>query len=104
EEIARANYPQIRLMNVPFVASPTPLPEVENAAWSVCSPEAVRSFSAVGYYFGRELHKDKHVPVGIIHASRGATPAEAWTSPAMLNTIEEFRSKVRDLPDQDEWD
>ena len=50
----------------------------------ICSPETVGGFSAAGYFFGRELHKELKQPVGLIHTSWGGTPAEAWTSPVAL--------------------
>jgi sialate O-acetylesterase len=47
--------------------------------WLRCSPESIRNFSAVGYYFGRELHQDLQVPIGLINTSWGGTPTDAWT-------------------------
>ena len=83
EEIAAANYPQIRLVTVPRRPVPEPQESFEGS-WVVCSPETVPEFSAVGYFFGRELYKELNVPIGLINTSYGGTPAEAWTSlPAM---------------------
>jgi sialate O-acetylesterase len=56
-----------------------PLAEVEGS-WAECSPETARHFSAVAYFFGRDLHQKLGVPVGLIHSSWGGTPAQAWTS------------------------
>jgi len=56
-----------------------PLEDTEGQ-WTLCSPQSVGDFSAVGYFFGREIHKALGVPVGLIHSSWGGTPAEAWTS------------------------
>ena len=50
------------------------------ARWEVCTPEFAKNFTAVGYFFAREIHKTKKIPIGIIHSSAGATAAEAWTS------------------------
>lgn len=78
-EIASAACPQIRLFYVPRKTSAVPVEDVE-ARWVVCSPESIREFSAVLYYFGRELHKDVKVPIGLIHSSWGGTPIASWIS------------------------
>lgn len=78
-EARNANYPQIRLFYVPRKTTPEPQDDVE-AKWELCSPETVPGFSAVMYYFGRDLHKQMKVPFGLIHTSWGGTPAQAWTS------------------------
>ena len=79
KEIAGANYPNIRCFTVKRNVSPDPLKDC-SGSWSVCSPATVGSFTAVGYFFGRELMKDLNVPVGLIHTSWGGTPAEVWLS------------------------
>ena len=79
QEIAAADYPEIRLFSVERKVAETPQEEC-TAAWSVCTPETVPAFSAVGYFFGRELYQALGVPVGLVHTSWGGTPSEAWTS------------------------
>jgi sialate O-acetylesterase len=59
--------------------SDTPLDDVEGS-WQLCSPENVPRFSAVGYFFSRDLHQKLGVPVGFIHTSWGGTPAQSWVS------------------------
>ena len=81
EEIAAAQYPNIRLLSVPLVPQPLPVKDV-NADWKVCSPETVGGFSACGYFFGRYLHKELNVPIGLINSSWGGTRIEPWTPPA----------------------
>ena len=96
QEIAAAKYPGIRLFVVPRKTARTP-EEAVDSAWHPCTPEAVasigsasykkgsgKSFSAVGYFFGRELHQELNVPVGLIQTAYGGTPAEAWTQPEWL--------------------
>ena len=84
EEIAAANYPQIRLFTVPMEKSAAP--RVDVSATGACSPKTIAGygpwggFSAAAYFFGRDLHKELNVPVGLIHTSWGGTPAEFWTS------------------------
>ncbi len=85
EEIAAANYPQIRLLMVPNRWTPQSEKDIE-AAWKVCSPETIAEggwggFSAGAYYFGRELHQKLKVPVGLIDATWGGTRIESWTPP-----------------------
>lgn len=77
EEIRNANYPNIRLLHVKKMASDTPQ---ENcfARWEECSPESMRSFSSVGYFFSRHLLRNLNVPIGIIEVAWGGTPAEVW--------------------------
>ncbi len=76
--VAEATDAQIRLFHIPKVPSALPQPNVE-ATWKVCSPETVPTFTAVGYYFGRELRRELGVPVGLINASWGGTRIEPWT-------------------------
>ena len=79
-ESSTANYPKLRTFNVWRKNSVPLLAEVSPGKWSECSPASSKYFTAVGYYFGRDLHKALDVPVGLIHSSYGATPAQAWTS------------------------
>ncbi len=71
-------HPTIRLFNIPKVQSPEPQTEVA-AKWEAATPEAIETFSAVGFFFGRELQERLDVPIGLIHSSWGGTTAEAWT-------------------------
>ncbi len=77
-EIRMANYPNIRLFSVPRVTAGKPQENV-NAEWKECNPSTIAGFSAVAYFFGRELNTRMNVPIGLIHTSWGGTPAEAWT-------------------------
>lgn len=77
-EVAQANWPQIRLFTVAQTVTNHPAPDVRGA-WSVCASNTAGGFSAVGYFFGRDIHGALNVPVGLINASVGGTPAEAWT-------------------------
>ena len=90
EEIAAAKFPKIRLFHVPRVPATEPQTDVE-AAWKECSPEDVEGFSAVAYYFGRKLHQELDVPVGLIHTSWGGTRIEPWTPPEGLRMVEDTR-------------
>jgi sialate O-acetylesterase len=78
-EIASAKFPEIRLFYVQRKPSSVPVEDVD-AKWMVCSPESVKEFSAVLYYFGRQLHQDLKAPMGLIHSSWGGTPIASWIS------------------------
>ena len=80
-EIAAAKFPQIRIMRVQHAYSEYPLTDaVADQRWAEVSPESVPEFSAVAYYFAREIHQKEKVSVGIIESNWGGTVAEAWTS------------------------
>jgi sialate O-acetylesterase len=100
QEIAAAQYPNLRLFSVPLIPSARPLANV-NSQWLVCTPENVArggwaGFSAAGYYFGRHIHKELNVPVGLIHSSWGGTVAEAWVSAEALVKLPDFAMAVKD--------
>ncbi len=79
KSIAEANHPKIRLFHVPRVQSGSPARDV-NAVWRICSPQTVPNFSAVLYHFGKRLHQDLEVPIGLINSSWGGSPIEPWTN------------------------
>lgn len=85
QEMAEANYPKIRLFEVKKAVAEQPAEDVEGQ-WVLCSPETVGKTSAVGYFFSREVHKTRDVPVGFIHSSWGGTPAQSWTTRATLES------------------
>ena len=76
-EKAAAKFPNIRLISVPQVGTQDPQWNF-NGKWAVCSPETVINFSAVGYFFGRQLHETLGVPVGLINNAWGGSAADAW--------------------------
>ena len=76
-EVRAANFPQIRLFAQEGLVSDMPLPDTA-AKWKTCTPEAAGGFTAVGYFFGRELHQQLKIPVGLINASWGGTNIESW--------------------------
>ncbi len=94
QEIAAAKHPNIRLFSVPMVTSFVPRDDCKSKGWAVCNPETVPEFSAVGYFFGRYLHKQLDVPVGLIQSAWGGTVAEAWTSESALKTLPDFKPKL----------
>lgn len=79
EEIRAANHPDIRLLHEGKRASDFPLQD-QDATWRICKPDTASTFSAVAYFFAREIQHDQKVPIGVVEADWGGTPAEAWTS------------------------
>ena len=94
QEIANANYPEIRLLQVPGAIKNTPQQTFTNATWQVCSPQTVERFSAVGYFFGRDLHQKLKVPIGLIDSSWSGTVGQAWVSAPALSTLPDFRLEI----------
>jgi sialate O-acetylesterase len=91
EEIAEANnYPQIRQFLVGRKVVYTPMDKCIGK-WVVCSSQTAGNFTAVGYFFGRELHKQLNAPVGLINSSWGGTPAESWMSREYLERDPNFK-------------
>ena len=84
QEIASADHPAIRMFTVAQKAESEPQDDV-TGQWLPAAPANVGDFSAVGYYFSRQLHGELQVPVGFVHSSWGGTPAEAWTRRAAFD-------------------
>jgi len=78
-EIAKADHPTMRLFIVKKKIALEPQKDCVGE-WMVCTPDTAPKFSAVGYFFGRDILEDQHVPVGMIGTYWGGTPAQAWTS------------------------
>jgi sialate O-acetylesterase len=111
QEIAAANYPTIRLFSVPKVTAQKPTKTLTSGAWEACTSDTAPAFSAVGYFFGRELHKKLGVPVGLINSSWGGTLVEAWTSregllsdPEGKQIAEKFEKDLPNMTERtEEW-
>jgi sialate O-acetylesterase len=103
QEIAAANYPGIRFFEVGNFCAGKPRTNVMGR-WQVCSPQSVPHFSAAGYFFGRKLHQDLKVPIGLINSVWGGTPAETWMNMddylalGNLSSVKSFRKDVWDNP------
>ncbi len=87
--------PNIRLFTVPKRRSPAPVDDIKSQ-WVACGPETVRSFSAVAYFFGRDLQKARGVPIGLIHTSWGGSPAEVWVADDVLKNHPAYRRDIVD--------
>lgn len=96
-EISKANYPNIRFFTAPKLASAQPQMNMPGN-WEVCTPETMRHFSAVGYYFARHLQEDlKDVPIGMINSSWGGSPAEPWIPAQYINDDPVLKKAAADL-------
>jgi sialate O-acetylesterase len=88
-EALAADFPNIRLISVPQVGSQEAKNSF-NGQWEKCTPETVKSFSAVGFYFGRQLHQTLDVPIGLIDNAWGGSAAEAWVRRDVLRSSGKF--------------
>ncbi len=91
EEVAAADYPNIRLFNVPGHTTAAAPQEKGAGQWQICSPKTAGGFSAVGYFFGRRLEKDLDVPIGLVGSNWGGTRIEPWCSLEGLESVPELK-------------
>ncbi len=95
KDIASANYPQLRQFLVPGQSALTgPAEDLAGGEWKKAMPENVGQFSVVAYFFGKSLYDKYQVPIGLINASVGGTPIEAWTSEEGLKAFPEILTTV----------
>jgi sialate O-acetylesterase len=96
KDIENSENAQIRLFSVHRGGAPTPQTELDSKKgkleWVECGPKTVPSFSAVGYYFGRDLEKARKVPIGLINSNYGGTPAERWTTRKTLDADPDLKA------------
>jgi sialate O-acetylesterase len=102
--VTNAADPMLRLITVPNTHADMPQRDVK-ASWVGCAPDTARGFSAVAYFFGRDLRTARKVPVGLIHSSWGGSPAETWTprsyfesDPVLKPIIQEYDRVVQSYP------
>lgn len=97
-ETLTAKYPNIRLISVPQVGVQEPQDDFDGK-WQACSPETVRDFSAVGYFFGRQLHQTLDIPIGLIDNAWGGSAAEAWVRRDLLEQQGSFDELLKKWDD-----
>ena len=98
EEISKANHPMIRFYDVPkHVKQNKPQEDAQENEWKLCSPETIGGFSAVGYYFGRRLHQELDLPIGLIGTNWGGQRIEPFTPPTGFKQVPELADYVKDL-------
>ena len=101
QEIQEAMYPEIRQFLVQKSVASSPADDVKGGDWKTCSPENVPAFTAVGYFFARELYQAHKVPIGLINTSWGGTHSETWTSRQAFEQSDEFKEMIASLPELD---
>lgn len=94
EEVAAANYPEVRLFQVEKQSSPTPMKTCKGQ-WQACTSASIANFSAAAYFFGRKLHQRLNVPVGLIHTSWGGTEVELWASHEAMMRNRELADSIK---------
>ncbi len=92
-DVTNSVNPNIRLFHVPKLKAEGPVTDVK-ATWREAGPDSVRNFSAVGYYFGRDLEKARHVPVGMIESDWGGSPAEVWMKRTVLEANPRYITEI----------
>lgn len=90
QEIPRADFPDIRLYDVPHASSKDRQVDIDQT-WQVCRPDSAKFFSAVGYWFGQAIHKAVGVPIGLINSSVGGASIECWADRSILESDADFR-------------
>ena len=95
EEMSHANFPKLRQYTVPPIPSTTKV-EDANGKWDVCDSITVRKFTAVGYFFAKQLSKDLKTPVGLVYSAYGGSQADRWISRVAMENNPELKSVVAD--------
>lgn len=98
-EVATAHNPDIRLLQVRKKTAIEPQDDIEvnGGGWQICSSASMADFSAIAYFFARELHEELGIPIGVIDSTWGGTPAEAWTSAYALGGVAGFEGELADI-------
>ncbi|MBN2812599.1 MAG: 9-O-acetylesterase, partial [Bacteroidales bacterium] len=93
--------PNIRLFYVPKKMSMKPLNNTSEARWEVCSEASAGSFSAIGYYFGKNLVTELNVPIGLINSNWGGTDIETWTSLETMYADNDYKAAIDKIKSMD---
>ncbi|MES2891915.1 MAG: sialate O-acetylesterase [Bacteroidota bacterium] len=98
KEIATANFPQLRHFTVTKAVASEVQDDVKGGEWDICTPTTAANFTAVGYYFAKELMRELKVPIGLLNTSWGGTHVETWTSRDAFEHSDEFKSMIAQMP------
>ncbi|WP_440876585.1 sialate O-acetylesterase [Thalassotalea sp. PLHSN55] len=97
QEKADAEYPDIRFFNMNTDVKVRPSREIKSKGWQQASRENVGDFSAVAWFFAKQYHLNKNIPIGIIESNVGGTPAEAWTPMPTLLNFDSYKQQITDM-------
>lgn len=97
-EKKNADFPQIRHYKVENDVSLEPQKDVKTGKWKICQAETVGGFTAVGYFFAREVYQKLNVPIGILHSSWGGSQIESWISKEAMQTSDELKTYAQNFP------
>jgi len=89
DELPQANNPNIRLLQVSRTGAFSPQEQLSNS-WQTLNASSLKPFSAIGYFIAKELNEKENIPIGVINASWGGTPAEVWTAADIIAQDEEL--------------
>jgi len=101
-ELPSCSNPNIRFFRIPRTTSTHPQDDCPGK-WAACDSNELKYFSAVGYFFGKKLNKDLNVPIGLIEASWGGTPAEVWTPSEMITGDPSLKASSERLQPANGW-
>ena len=104
QELADSDYPLIRFFKIPHDYDAQEKFDIRGGEWRKADPDNILNFSAVAWFFAKQLHLEQGVPVGIIESNWGGTPAEGWTASEALLKNEFYKDKATDIIErQDFW-
>lgn len=98
KERKNADFPQIRHFKVEHDVSLQPEKELKTGEWKVCKPETVGGFTAIGFFFAREIYQKLNIPIGILHSSWGGSQVEGWISKEAMLSSDELKDYAQNLP------
>ncbi len=113
KEVNSAQLPNLRLLNLrgsPYPSGREFSPQdrensvprkYQTGGWAVCTPQTIPEFSAVAFFFGRELYGKMNIPIGLIHNSVGGTPTESWISRSALLADPALRPILSNWPENE---
>lgn len=99
EEVKNANYPNIRFFKIRHRTAETPQTNLEGK-WTTCTPETMNEFSAAAYFFAKKLQAEAGVPIGLIQATWGSTPAEIWMPAHLIRQDSLLAAATKLLPEK----
>ena len=98
KERKNADFPQIRHYYVDHEVTIEPQKELKSGSWAICRPETVGRFTAVGFFFAREIYQKLNVPIGLLHSSWGGSQVEGWISKEAMQTSDELKNYAQNFP------